>query len=270
MPKGFRGRRRDIADGITKADVDLAIEEWKQIGMTSFHAKYTTNKAERYVIVDIDGAEYPAKAILMAARTHAGLDGINSEFRGERETVEGPLMRMGYLVEDLTDRDYEEYAATETTSPVEREKVIDLAKRYAGRTEVKALRSGRREQRTLRWALGLGTGNNQCSICGRLFPDRLLIAAHIKKRSECSDSERIDIPAVAFIACSLGCDVLFEHGYIGVDENQIIVPVRSMAADNSQLSEIIKGLIGKQINGVTEKSDGYFSWHRSYWQTNPH
>jgi hypothetical protein len=73
MPKGFRGRRRDIADGITKADVDLAIEEWKQIGMTSFHAKYTTNKAERYVIVDIDGAEYPAKAILMAARTHAGL-----------------------------------------------------------------------------------------------------------------------------------------------------------------------------------------------------
>ena len=269
MPKGSRGRRRDIADGITKADVDLAIEEWKQIGMTSFHAKYTTNKAERYVIVDIDGAEYPAKAILLSARTHAGLDGSNSDFRGERETVEAPLMRMGYLIEDLTDRDYEKSTAAETTSLVEREKVIDLAKRYAGRTDITALRSGRREQRTLRWALGLGMGNNQCSICSRLFPDRLLIAAHIKKRSECSDSERIDIPAVAFIACSFGCDVLFEHGYIGVDENQIVIPLRSMASDNSQLSEIIEGLLGKQVKGVTEKSDKYFSWHRNYWQINP-
>jgi hypothetical protein len=269
MSKRVRGRRRDIADGIAKGDVDLAIEEWNQIGVESFHTKHRTKKAERYVIVDIDGAEYPAKAILMAARNWAGLDGINTDFRGERETVELPLMRMGYLVEDLFDRDYEDPAVAEITSSEDIERAIDLAKRYAGRTDITTVGSGRREQKTLRWALGLGTGINQCSICSRLFPDRLLIAAHIKKRSQCSDSERIDIPAVAFIACSFGCDVLFEHGYIGVDENQIVIPVRSMISDNSQLSEIIEGLLGKQVKGITENSDRYFSWHRNYWKINP-
>ena len=59
-------------------------------------------------------------------------------------------------------------------------------------------RMGRREQRFLRGALGIATGDPnavaQCGMCGRTFPHGFLVAAHIKPRHMCSDAERLDLP----------------------------------------------------------------------------
>jgi hypothetical protein len=42
-----------------------------------------------------------------------------------------------------------------------------------------------------------------CAICGRRLPVDMLVAAHIKQRSECSDDERLD-PENVMAACLLG------------------------------------------------------------------
>ncbi|TCN32122.1 hypothetical protein EV644_12732 [Kribbella orskensis] len=57
----------------------------------------------------------------------------------------------------------------------------------------------------------------QCHLCGRELPVSLLVAGHIKRRSECTDSEKRDVPNVAMLACRLGCDALFEYGYVTVN-----------------------------------------------------
>jgi hypothetical protein len=51
-----------------------------------------------------------------------------------------------------------------------------------------------------------------------VFPVDLLVAAHIKRRSLCSETERRDLHNVAMLACKFGCDALFEEGYWLVSE----------------------------------------------------
>ena len=73
----------------------------------------------------------------------------------------------------------------------------------------------RREQAALRDRLLGGKAFAQCGVCGRAIPRALLIAGHIKRRESCNPNEKRD-PNVAMLVCSLGCDALFEHGYISV------------------------------------------------------
>lgn len=77
----------------------------------------------------------------------------------------------------------------------------------AGPTDHQAVRTVRREQAILRAALGIGTGSESllhpCGLCGREVPENLVVAAHIKPRSECSEDERLDIPTIAILpVCS--------------------------------------------------------------------
>jgi len=53
---------------------------------------------------------------------------------------------------------------------------------------------------------------SSCSLCGQLLPVELLVAAHIKPRSECSRRERLDFENIVFGVCVLGCDALYEKG----------------------------------------------------------
>jgi len=94
--------RKDIAVGVTSAEIDAARAEWRQLGAAAFHRKYATRTAAKFVIVDADGSEYDAKAILFAARKYAGLDGKNSDFDGDRTTVSEPLIARGYMVREIT------------------------------------------------------------------------------------------------------------------------------------------------------------------------
>lgn len=63
-----------------------------------------------------------------------------------------------------------------------------------------------------------------CAICGRNFHRSFLVTAHIKLRANCSDTERLDFDNVAMAACKLGCDALYEAGFIGVNATGTIVP----------------------------------------------
>jgi hypothetical protein len=83
-------------------------------------------------------------------------------------------------------------------------------------TDLPSTSTRRAEQTYLRANL-LGHYGPQCAICGRILPIELLVAAHIKARSWCSEEERLNFQSVAMLACSLGCDALFEKGFIGVD-----------------------------------------------------
>jgi hypothetical protein len=75
---------------------------------------------------------------------------------------------------------------------------------------------GRVEQGFLRHQLFGDVEEGSCSLCGRRLPTSLLVAAHIKPRSECSRCERLDSEHVVFSLCLLGCDALYERGLVGV------------------------------------------------------
>ena len=53
----------------------------------------------------------------------------------------------------------------------------------------------RREQSALRRVLVGTTTEEECGICGRMLPISLLVAAHIKQRSECTQVEKAVIPS---------------------------------------------------------------------------
>lgn len=54
-----------------------------------------------------------------------------------------------------------------------------------------------------------------CDICGGSWPHVILIAAHVKPRSECTDEERLDFDNIAMLQCAI-CDLLFENGFIAI------------------------------------------------------
>lgn len=67
----------------------------------------------------------------------------------------------------------------------------------------------RKEQAALRSLLAGGRDLAACALCGQEYPMQFLVAAHVKKRSLCSDEERRDLRHVAMLACVFGCDALY-------------------------------------------------------------
>jgi hypothetical protein len=255
-----RRDRKDIALGLTKSDVDTARAEWLRLGPELFHSTYGTSRAAKFVIADPDGTEYDAKAILFAARSLAGLDGTNADFDGDQRTVQEPLRRLGFLVEDIS-KGFAADFDNDDESNDSQDRAIRQARAFVGNLDAVVERRVRREQRLLRRALGLGGGSHQCSICGRTFPDRLLVAAHIKPRSACERHEKIDVPAIAMIACSLGCDALFEFGFIAVNDLGIVD--RTERADSgNHVQEMVSALEGRSLIDYNPASAAYFAWHR--------
>ncbi|MHA7291510.1 hypothetical protein ACX80V_17980 [Arthrobacter sp. MDT3-24] len=116
----------------------------------------------------------------------------------------------------------------------------------------------RAEQRYLREAL-LARYGNQCAICGRFLPKNLLIAAHIKLRSQSSHRDRLDFAAAAMLACSLGCDALFERGYLTVDDGGL---VRTTPTDDPELLRVLDKLGGSRCLAFSEATKKNFEFHR--------
>jgi hypothetical protein len=65
----------------------------------------------------------------------------------------------------------------------------------------------RKEQARLRNLLAGGRDVAPCALCGDEYPIEFLVAAHVKRRAVCADSERHDLHNVAMLACSFGCDI---------------------------------------------------------------
>ena len=120
---------------------------------------------------------------------------------------------------------------------------------------------GRREQAALRRNLLRDADKSVCAMCGKLFPVNLLVAAHKKPRAYCTNKERRDIEGVVFALCVLGCDALYERGYITVDDGGRIV-VGRMADLPMHLKTHLRTLKGRKCSGWDNRSDRYFDWHR--------
>ena len=118
---------------------------------------------------------------------------------------------------------------------------------------------GRVEQSFLRRVLFGSVKESICSLCGRLLPTTLLVAAHIKPRSECTEDERRDVEHIVFSLCVLGCDALYERGFVSVlPEGEVCTSV----ADRSRtFKAILRGFCGKRCVAWKESTAHYFEWH---------
>jgi len=101
---------------------------------------------------------------------------------------------------------------------------------------------------------------DECCMCHRVLPVNLLVTGHIKPRSECNDAEKKDLNNVMPI-CTLGCDKLFEDGYIYVNEigNILKSSVKKIPVD---LREFIENLIGKQCLSFNKENLKYFNFKK--------
>ncbi|MCF3140950.1 hypothetical protein LRQ04_16985 [Paenarthrobacter sp. AR 02] len=126
-------------------------------------------------------------------------------------------------------------------------------------TDAEALARLRAEQAELRRFLLAGRTTANCSMCGSTFPARLLIAGHIKPRSFCTDEERRNFRAVAMLICTMGCDPLFEWGYIKVDNIGQIRQGRR--PETPALSDSVTNLLGRHCLAFDSYTAPAFSDH---------
>ena len=116
----------------------------------------------------------------------------------------------------------------------------------------------RGEQQALRKVLFGSNRILKCSICGEDYPRELLVAAHIKKRSRCSDEEKRDLSSIATPMCKMGCDELFERGFIAVNKKSI--QISPYIKRTSSLDSYLKRLeFTKPI--TEERQSKYYEWH---------
>ncbi|MER7955180.1 hypothetical protein [Streptomyces sp. NPDC096030] len=119
----------------------------------------------------------------------------------------------------------------------------------------------RREQSKLRKKMLNGAETFTCALCGRHLPVRFIRAAHIKRRSQATREERLQMANI-MPACLLGCDELFEHGYIHVTATGHVA-VSDKAGEHPALKEAADQLTGNPVAGYSEHRAPYFAWHRN-------
>lgn len=119
----------------------------------------------------------------------------------------------------------------------------------------------RTEQSFLRNRLLNGKDHGRCFLCDEDLPAALLVAAHIKKRARCSDKEKRDYRNVVPM-CLLGCDALFERGYVAVVRNVIDARLKSLHT-RSRLSALLLTLRSRRLE-VEVPRKKYFKWHSKH------
>lgn len=120
--------------------------------------------------------------------------------------------------------------------------------------------NSRKEQAFLRSYLLQGKGQGECVLCGRTLPTELLVAAHIKARSECSRDEKLDFDNIAALMCVLGCDSLFEKGFVYVPDGKVHANPRR---ERSPHLDIAIGELAGRVVANWLSSSGYYKWHAS-------
>jgi hypothetical protein len=126
--------------------------------------------------------------------------------------------------------------------------------------DVGSTSKSRKEQSFLRAFHVNGCLNSQCVLCGEEYPLEFLVAAHIKKRSECSNSEKLDFENVAALMCKAGCDDLFEKGYVYVSGGEIYK--NSKRNTTAALNSVINKIVGNKVSNW-HGSKEYYKHHET-------
>lgn len=100
-----------------------------------------------------------------------------------------------------------------------------------------------------------------CGICGKEYPVSLLVVAHIKYRKPCTNDERLD-KNVIMPMCRIGCDILYEQGYITVVNGK--VETMDHKIHSKDLLEKVSLLKGKECPYWNDKTKKYFEWHTNF------
>lgn len=151
--------------------------------------------------------------------------------------------------------------ATAAPEPVDAAEEEAAVAAFDGQLERTAQRAQRGEQAALKKRLLKGSAG-QCALCGRTFPGTFMIAAHIKKRAMCSDDEKRDLANIAMLACTFGCDAVYEHGYVSVVAEGAIL-ISPLASEIPEVEAYIRTrLAGRTVSWWTPSRDPYYRWHR--------
>jgi len=154
-------------------------------------------------------------------------------------------------------------AATAAIEPADTQTEEAAVSAFDGELERTAQRAQRGEQTALKRRLLQGS-TGQCALCGRSLPGTFLIAAHIKKRAMCSDDEKRDLANIAMLACTFGCDAVYEHGYVTVAPEGA-VQVSPLAAEIPEVEAYIQErLVGRTVSWWTPSRETYYLWHRTH------
>lgn len=120
----------------------------------------------------------------------------------------------------------------------------------------------RTEQSFLRKFLFADDIISTCGICGKEFPVELLVAAHIKKRAQCSNDEKLDYKNIVMPMCKLGCDALYEDGYITIIDGKIIS--YKFGYHTQALNDYIDSLSNRSCPYWKVNNSKYFKWHNKF------
>lgn len=114
----------------------------------------------------------------------------------------------------------------------------------------------RKEHHILTEWLFRGKERENCAICGKVYSTEGLTTAHKKRRTDCSQNERLD-PYIVMPACNFGCDYLYEKGYAWIEEGTLRTQVAETFSQTER--EYIATIQGRLIE---ERwligSDSYF------------
>lgn len=125
-------------------------------------------------------------------------------------------------------------------------------------TESEILSTRRLEQGYLKRNLFGNKTLGICAGCKKEYPVSYLITAHIKKRAFCEQKERKD-SNVVMPMCKMGCDEVYEKGYISVLNGTYIDMKKS--PNSSHLQDYINQIVGEKCESYNDKTKGYFDWH---------
>jgi len=97
-----------------------------------------------------------------------------------------------------------------------------------------------------------------CAGCKKDYPVSFLVTAHIKKRAQCEPNERTDVNIVMPM-CKMGCDEVFEKGYVSVS-NGIFIDMNK-TPKSTALQDYINVFSNTKCDYFNEKTEKYFNWH---------
>ena len=128
-------------------------------------------------------------------------------------------------------------------------------------TDMEILSKKRLEQAYLKTLLFDSKTKDNCACCGKEYPVSYLVTAHIKKRAFCTLDERKD-KNVVFPMCKMGCDEIFERGYVSVEGGNFISLDKAPITD--PLSTYINEVVGNSCSYYNDDTKDYFLWHKDF------